>query len=71
MVCPARLQVSDEVRQALGVRYHLEERGMIEIKNHDSRRTWFVLGIAPLGSGLITMAASVRGEPVRDASLSP
>jgi class 3 adenylate cyclase len=68
---PGRLQVSDEVRQALGMRYHLEERGMIEIKNHDSRRTWFVLGIAPLGSGLKTMATSVRGEPVRDASLSP
>ena len=60
---PGRLQVSDEVRQVLGSRYHLEDRGMIEIKNHNSMRTWFVLDIAPLGSGLKTMATSVRGEP--------
>jgi len=46
---PGRLQVSDDVRQALGQRYHLEERGMIEIKNHGAMRTWIVLNIAPLG----------------------
>jgi class 3 adenylate cyclase len=46
---PGRLQVSDDVRRALGARYRLEDRGMIEIKNHDSMRTWFVQGIAPLG----------------------
>jgi class 3 adenylate cyclase len=64
---PGRLQVSDEVRQTLGLRYRLEERGMIEIKNHDSRRTWFVLDIAPLGSERRT---AVRREPVRDAPLA-
>ena len=66
---PGRLQVSDEVRQALGLRYHVEERGMIEIKNHESRRTWFVLRLAPLGSELTTMAAPVRREPVPEGEV--
>ena len=46
---PGRLQVSDDVRRALGRRYAFEDRGVIEIKNHDPMRTWFVTGIAPIG----------------------
>jgi class 3 adenylate cyclase len=46
---PGHLQVSDDVRRALGRRYTFEDRGVIEIKNHDQMRTWFVTGIAPIG----------------------
>lgn len=46
---PGHLQISDTVRRALGNRYVLEDRGIIEIKNHDPLRTWFVKGIASIG----------------------
>lgn len=43
-----KLQVSDYVRRALGNRYMLQERGTIDIKNHDAMRTWFVRSIVPI-----------------------
>jgi class 3 adenylate cyclase len=46
---PGHLQVSDDVRRALGKRYKFEDRGVIEIKNHDPVRTWFVKGMAAIG----------------------
>lgn len=46
---PGRLQISDDVRQALGKRYELESRGIIEIKNHEPLQTWLVKGIVPIG----------------------
>lgn len=42
------LQVSDDVKQLLGKRFTVEERGMINLKNRGEMRTWLVLGIAPL-----------------------
>lgn len=45
---PGQLHVSDDVRRALGKRYRVEERGMIEIKNRGTVRTWFVQDIAAL-----------------------
>jgi class 3 adenylate cyclase len=45
---PGRVQVSDDVRRALGRRYRVEDRGTIEIKNRGTMRTWFVHGIAVL-----------------------
>ena len=37
-----RLQISDDVRLRLKDIYHLEERGMIPIKNRGSIKTWYV-----------------------------
>lgn len=45
---PGRIQISDDLRQRLGQRYQLEERGTIEIKNRGEITTWFVNGIAAL-----------------------
>jgi adenylate cyclase len=45
---PGHLQVSDDVKQQLGNRFVLEERGTIEIKNHVAMKTWFVNGLAKL-----------------------
>jgi class 3 adenylate cyclase len=39
---PGYVQVSDDVRAALGDRYLVEERGTIEIKNRGSMKVWFV-----------------------------
>ncbi len=46
-----QVQISDDVRQALGSRYQLVERGTIDIKNRGSFRTWFVKGLATLERG--------------------
>ena len=43
-----RVHVSDDVREALGQRYHCEETGAIELKNRGALRTWFVDGLAAL-----------------------
>jgi class 3 adenylate cyclase len=45
---PGHVQVSDDVKQQLGNRFLLEERGTIEIKNHVAMKTWFVKGLAAL-----------------------
>jgi adenylate cyclase len=45
---PGHLQVSEDVKQQLGNRFVLEERGTIEIKNHVAMKTWFVNGLAKL-----------------------
>lgn len=37
-----RVHISDDVRQALGGRFHFEDRGPIELKNRGSVNTWFV-----------------------------
>jgi adenylate cyclase len=46
---PGHVQVSDDVRQALGERFSVEERGTIEIKNRGTMKTWFVHKIAVPG----------------------
>lgn len=50
---PGKVQISDDVRQVLGRRYQLVERGAIEIKNRGSMRTWLVTGLAALESGAV------------------
>jgi len=42
------LQVSDDVRQRLGKRFSLEDRGTIDLKNRGMMRTWLVHDIAAL-----------------------
>ena len=42
------VHVSDDVRQLLGARYRVEDRGVMEIKNRGQMRTWFVHGLAPI-----------------------
>ena len=43
-----KLQVSDDVRRAIGRRFKLEDRGVLEVKNRGPMRTWLVHGIAEL-----------------------
>jgi len=45
---PGRVQISDDVRQHLGRRFQLEERGALEVKNRGSIRTWLVNGLSAL-----------------------
>lgn len=48
---PGHLQVSDHVCKLLGKRFHVEDRGTIDIKNRGAMRTWLVHGIAELTPG--------------------
>mgnify|MGYP001821307617 CR=1 FL=1 len=43
-----KLQVSDDVRQVLGKRFNVEDRGTIDIKNRGPMRVWLVHDIAEL-----------------------
>ena len=45
---PGQLQVSDDVRQRLGERFKLEDRGAIALKNRGMMQTWLVHDIAAL-----------------------
>ena len=46
---PGLVHVSDDVRQHLGERYVVEDRGVMEVKNRGQMQTWFVRGLAPIG----------------------
>jgi adenylate cyclase len=41
---PGKIQVTDEMRSALGDRFTFAERGLVEVKGKGEMRTWFLTG---------------------------
>ena len=61
------VHVSDDVRQRLGDRYLVGDRGVMDIKNRGQMRTWFVLGLAPVDKAAKRGGAKGRGTRTKPA----